>query len=99
MLAAPATVDPSPRKQLASKLTDLDVSEKTVAAKTAVAALEEPILTPSPKRFVLFPIQYHEVCLLPGSQLLVFRGRCSLNPAFSPLLPCSHVGLANVQEG
>jgi hypothetical protein len=51
-----ASVAPSPRKQVAEKL-----SAMQVATKDTRAATNEPILTPNPKRFVLFPINYHDV--------------------------------------
>jgi hypothetical protein len=70
---AKTIVQPSPRKELATKLTELQVAK----------VVDEPLLTPNPNRFVLFPIQFHDVSLGFVEALT--------------LLIC--VGLEHVQEG
>lgn len=49
------TVNATPSKQLAKDLSQVDL------LKSSPPLADEPILTPNPKRFVLFPIKYHEV--------------------------------------
>ncbi len=57
----------TPRKELANKLDALSTADDSAADMKLqkklelVATKDEPILTPNPKRFVLFPIKYHEV--------------------------------------
>lgn len=74
------SVDPSPRKQLATKLDGMQVNHPSSpqndaqheAKKDLASAdnkeksaefLEEPLLIENTKRFVLFPIKYHDVSL------------------------------------
>ena len=80
----PKEVDPSPRKQLStklsalqveqqdqendspnlvSKITPIPISKELSSTVKKVDTVEEPLLTPNPQRFVLFPIKYHDVII------------------------------------
>lgn len=96
-LATAAAVDSAetitPRKELSTKLEGLVVekskSDSLLKEKLEKAAVEdeEPLLTPNPNRFVLFPIKFHEV----SNNIQSFT--ISHNHIFIV------IGLANVQEG
>ena len=53
-MAAPATTN-------GTTTTTEDILARTAASGMSALELDEPLLRPNPKRFVLFPIQYHEV--------------------------------------
>lgn len=70
------------------------VEEKLPVAPTIKPEeADEPLLRENPHRFVLFPIKYHEVSLVPSAS----RVKCFREPRAN-IVFC-YVGMADVQEG
>ena len=70
----PLATAETPSKLVANELVGLKVQEDKQVKKGDEQ--EEPLLTPNPRRFVLFPIKYHDVsfyfyllCIVPISYI------------------------------
>lgn len=60
-----ATMPVTPSKKVAAELAKVDMNKSTKDVKTVSKETEdEPLLTESARRFVLFPIRYHEVSFI-----------------------------------
>src|SRR6185369_16612440 len=64
------TTDVTKTTAIVVKKTSLNkIEKKSIEHKEIVDQQDEPLLKPNPRRFVLFPVQYHEV---KKSNLIVF---------------------------
>jgi len=59
-----ATLPVTPSKKVAAELAKVDMNKKEVVKAANNETEDEPLLTESARRFVLFPIRYHEVSCL-----------------------------------
>jgi hypothetical protein len=51
------------KEEKQEKKVDVAVAIPAIPQKTIINIEDEPLLKPNPRRFVLFPIQFHEVCI------------------------------------